>query len=156
MERLIDRTMKIVKRGNSILVPVTGEPRFDLAPFRARLEPHVDLPHRLRPRDPRHEIRERLEVAGIPGAHAPRRWERIGDVLVLRLPSEGQPQARVIAKIFGMVLGARTVVQDRSGIHGPMRVPDVQVLWGNGTETVRAACGIRSALAVARMLFYSG
>src|SRR2546427_709890 len=58
MERLIDRTMKIVKRGNSILVPVTGEPRFDLAPLRARLEPHVDLPHRLWPRDPRHEIRE--------------------------------------------------------------------------------------------------
>ena len=156
MERLIDRTMKIVKRGNSILVPVTGEPRFDLAPLRARLEPHVDLPHRLRPRDPRHEIRERLEAAGIPVAHAPRRWERIGGVLVLRLPSEGQPQARVIAKIFGMVLGARTVVQDRSGIHGPMRVPDVRVLWGDGTETLHVEGGIRYALDVARVMFSSG
>src|SRR5881628_3063866 len=102
------------------------------------------------------EIRERLEAAGIPFAHAPRRWERIGDVLVLRLPSEGQPQARTIAKIFGTVLGARTVVQDRSGIHGPMRVPDVRVLWGHGTETVHVEGGIRYALDVARVMFSSG
>src|SRR5437879_10917655 len=156
MEHLVERAMKTGKRGDAILLPVTAEPHFDLTPFRARLEEHVDLPHRFGPRDPRRELRERLSAAGIPSEHAPRRWERIGDVLVIRLPSEGQARARQIAQIFGTVLGARTVVQDLSGIHGPMRVPDVRVLWGHGTETVRAACGIRSALAVARMLFYSG
>src|SRR5438445_10680077 len=103
MERLIDRTMKIVKRGNSILVPVTGEPRFDLAPLRTRLEPHVDLPHRLRDRDPRHEIRERREAPGIPVAQAPRRGDRIGGVLVLPPPAEAHLPARVIAKPFGEV-----------------------------------------------------
>src|SRR2546426_12327533 len=55
-----------------------------------------------------------------------------------------------------MVLGARTVVQDRSGIHGPMRVPDVQVLWGNGTETVHIEGRIRYAMDVARVMFSSG
>ena len=156
MERLVDRTMKTVKRGDAILIPVTAEPHFDLAPFRARLEPDVDLPHRVRPRDLHNEIRERLKAAGIPLAHAPRRWERIGDILVLRLPSEGQSQARTIAKILGTVLGARTVVQARSGIHGPLRVPDVQVLWGNGTETVHIEGGVRYAMDVARVMFSSG
>src|SRR3989442_11342567 len=90
--------MKTVKRGDAILIPVTTEPHFDLAPFRARLEEHIDLPHRFRPRDPRRELRERLSAAGIPLEHAPQRWERIGDVLVVRLPSEGQPSARLDRK----------------------------------------------------------
>ncbi|TLZ88702.1 MAG: class I SAM-dependent methyltransferase family protein [Methanobacteriota archaeon] len=156
MEHLVDRTLKTVKRGDAVLIPVTAQPRFDLTPFRARLEEHVDLPHRFGPRDPRRELRERLSAAGIPSEHAPRRWERIGDVLVIRVPSEGQPRARQIAQIFGTVLGARTVVQDLSGIHGPMRVPDVRVLWGHGTETVHVEGGIRYALDVARVMFSSG
>ena len=155
-ERLVDRTIKTVKRGDSILIPVTAEPRFDLTPFRARLEPHVDFPDRHRPRDPRPEIRRRLIAAGIPLEQAPRRWERIGDVLVIRFPPEGHSKARPIAKIFGTVLGARTVVEDRSGIHGPMRVPDVRVLWGDGTETVHTEGGIRYAMDVARVMFSSG
>src|SRR5207249_9792047 len=56
----------------------------------------------------------------------------------------------------GTVLGARTVVQDVSGIHGPLRRPDVRVLWGNGTETVHVEGGIRYALDVARVMFSSG
>src|SRR5207245_11130127 len=155
MAHLVDRAMKTVNRGDAILIPVTTEPHFDLAPFRARLEEHIDLPHRFRPRDPRRELRERLSAAGIPLEHAPQRWERIGDVLVVRLPSEGQPSARLIAQIFGTVLGARTVVQDLSGIHGPMRVPDVRVLSGDGTETVHVEGGIRYAMAGGRRLFYS-
>jgi len=156
MAHLVDRTMKTVKRGDTILIPVTAEPHFDLAPFRARLEPHLDLPNRCTPRDPRLEIRDRLMAADIPLEHAPRRWERIGDVLVIRLPSEGQSSARAIAEIFGRVLGARTVVQDRSGIHGPLRLPDVRVLWGDGTETVHTEGGIRYAMDVARVMFSSG
>jgi tRNA wybutosine-synthesizing protein 2 len=155
-ERIVDRTMKTVKRGGAIVIPVTAEPPFDLAPFHARLEPHAEVPHRPRPRDPRREIRERLVAAGIPPERAPLRWERIGDILVIRLSADGQPHARTIAKIFGTVLGARTVIQDRSGIHGPMRVPDVRVLWGDGTETVHLEGGIRYALDVARVMFSSG
>src|SRR2546428_10090098 len=142
-----------MKPGISFFSPVTAEPHFDLAPFRARVEEHIDLPHRFRLRDPGREPHERLSAAGIPVEHAPDRWERIGDVLVVRRPSEGQPSARLIAQIFGAVLGARTVVQDLSGIHGPMRVPDVRVLWGDGTDTLQAEGGIRYALDVARVMF---
>src|SRR5437870_9356802 len=84
------------------------------------------------------------------------RWERIGDVLVLRFPRRVLREARAIARIFGTVLRVRTVIQDVSGIHGPLRTPDVRVLWGNGTETVHVEGGIRYALDIARVMFSSG
>ena len=155
-ERLVDRTMKTEKRGDAVLIPVRSAPAFDLDPFRARMEDHQSLPIRVTPRDPRQEIRERLRAAGIPVERAPRRWERIGDILVLRIPLGELEEAQAIAEIFGIVLGARTVVQDVSGIHGPLRLPDVRVLWGNGTETVHVEGGIRYALDVARVMFSSG
>ncbi len=155
-QHLVDRTMKTEKRGDAVLIPVRSAPAFDLGPFRARMEGDQSLPIRLAPRDPRQEIRERLRAAGIPVESEPRRWERIGDILVLRLGPGELKEARTIAEIFGTVLGARTVVQDVSGIHGPLRVPNVRVLWGNGTETVHVEGGIRYALDVARVMFSSG
>ncbi len=155
-ERLVDRTMKIEKRGDAVLIPVRSAPAFDLGPFRARMEDRRALPIRIMQRDPRQKIRERLIAAGIPVEHAPRRWERIGDVLVIRLPTGEQTEARAIAEIFGTVLGARTVVQDVSGIHGPLRIPDVRVLWGDGTETMHVEGGVRYALDVERVMFSSG
>jgi len=153
---LIDRTRKIVKRGGAIVIPVTAEPVFDLVAFRARMEDGAALPVRSPPRDPRQEIREQLDAAGIRLEEAPRRWERIGDIVVIRLPPGNPANARRIAEILGTVLDARTVVQDVSGIHGPMRVPDVRVLWGDGTETVHVEGGVRYALDVARVMFSSG
>ncbi|HEX9567758.1 MAG TPA: class I SAM-dependent methyltransferase family protein [Thermoplasmata archaeon] len=155
-ERLVDRTMKTEKHGEAVLIPVRSAPAFDLGPFRARMEDRQSLPIRITQRDPRQEIRERLMAAGIPVERAPRRWERIGDILVLRFPPRRLKEARMIAQIFGTVLRARTVVQDVSGIHGPLRVPDVRVLWGNGTETVHVEGGIRYALDVGRVMFSSG
>src|SRR5439155_11637545 len=136
--------------------PVTAKPVFDLVGFRARMEDGAALPVRSPPRDPRQEIRERLDAAGIRLEAAPRRWERIGDVVVLRLPPGNPANARRIAEIFGTVLDARTVVQDVSGIHGPLRVPDVRVLWGDGTETVHVEGGVRYALDVGHIMFSSG
>src|SRR5207245_8854735 len=86
----------------------------------------------------------------------PRRWERIGDILVIRVSPAARPHAKVIAAAFGEVLRVRTVVEDRSGIHGPMRTPDVRVLWGDGTETVHVEGGVRYALDVGRIMFSSG
>src|SRR5437870_5592723 len=93
---------------------------------------------------------------GLPVSVAPRRWKRIGDVVVLRLSAEARAHARALAQIYGSVLGARTVVEDRSGIHGPMRTPDVRVLWGDGTDTVHIEAGVRYALDVARVMFSPG
>ena len=153
---LVDRSAKTTKRGDVVLIPVTGEPPIDLAHYGARFDRDVTLPMRTVPRDPRVLVRAELEAAGIPTSAAPRRWERIGDVLVIRIPKESQDHAQAIAEIYGRVLHARTVVEDESGIHGPLRTPDVRVLWGEGTETVHTEGGVRYALDVARVMFSSG
>src|SRR5205807_2396747 len=70
--------------------------------------------------------------------------------------AEAQAHGRPLAEIYGSVLGARTVVQDVSGIHGPLRLPDFEVLWGDGTETVYLEGGVRYAFDVARVMLSPG
>jgi len=104
-------------------------------------------------RGPRAEVVRRLppEMA----ADVPRKYERVGDVLVLRLPPELGGRRRAIAAAYAAVLRAKTVVHDR-GVRGPWRRPDVEVLFGGDTETVHEEDGIRYALDVARTMFSSG
>ena len=85
----------------------------------------------------------------------PRKYERIGDVLILRLPPEIGDRRHAIAAAYAAVLKAKTVVRDR-GVRGPWRQPDVEVLVGGETETVHEEDGIRYALDVARTMFSSG
>ncbi|MGQ0796263.1 MAG: hypothetical protein ACT4OI_00125, partial [Methanobacteriota archaeon] len=153
---LVDRSVRIAARGDEILIPVRGAPDVELAPYRARLEDAPSLEPRSRPPDPALEIRDRLASAGVPASAVPAGWERIGDVVVVRLPPSGRAHARTIGRIHGEVLGARTVVEDRSGVHGPMRTPDVRPLWGDGTETVHVEGGVRFKLDLARVMFSSG
>jgi tRNA wybutosine-synthesizing protein 2 len=154
--RLVDRTRKIVKHEGRVLVPVVAEPTVDLGPFAARWEEGGTVPPRTVLRDPWDRIQEGLRAAEIPIALAPRRWKRIGDVVFLRMPQVSREAAPVIAQVFGTTLGAQTVVEERSGIHGPLRTPDVRVLWGDGTETVHIEGGVRFSLDVAKVMFSPG
>ena len=154
--QLVDETRKITKRGREILIPVVAEPSIPLARHGARWETGERLPSRSRARNPRDRLDERLRAAGIPLAIAPPRWKRLGDVVILRILPEAQAHARALAEIYGSVLGARTVVQDVSGIHGSLRLPDFEVLWGDGTETVYLEGGVRYAFDVARVMLSPG
>jgi len=154
--QLVDETLKITKRDREIVIPVVAEPPIDLARFGARWEMNSHLVRRSPARHPRERLDERLRAAGIPPAIAPRRWKRLGDVVVLRILPEARGHAGKIAEIYGSVLSARTVVEDRSGIHGQLRIPDVNVLWGNGTDTVHVEGGVRYALDVAQVMLSPG
>ena len=154
--QLVDETLKITKRGREILIPVVAEPPLPLARYGARWETGERLPSRSPARNPRDRLDERLRARGIPLAIAPRRWKRLGDVVILRILPEAQAHARAMAEIYGSVLGARTVMQDVSGIHGPLRLPDFEVLWGDGTETVYLEGGVRYAFDVARVMLSPG
>src|SRR2546426_5099637 len=153
---LVDETLKITKRNREILIPILGETPMELAQYGARSEVDSRLPKRPPTHDPRKRLDERLRSAGIPHSVAPRHWKRLGDVVVLRIRPEARLYAATIAEIYGSVLRARTVVEDRSGIHGPMRIPDVSVLWGDGTRTIHVEGGVRYALDVARVMLSPG
>src|SRR5437773_12148763 len=119
--QLVDETRKITKRGREILIPVVAEPPILLARHGARWETGERLPSRSLARTPRDRLDERLRAAGIPLATAPRRWKRLGDVVILRILPEAQAHGRALAGIYGSVLGAVTVVQDVYGVPRSMR-----------------------------------
>lgn len=152
----IDPAHRITKRGSEVLIPLARDPPPEVAAYGARIEEIGDLPSRPRPRDPQERLTERLAQSRIPAGLAPRHWERLGDVIVIRLPDAARAHGAAVGRIFGEVLGARTVVEDVSGIHGALRTPKVRHLWGDGTETVHVEGGLRYKLDVARVMFSSG
>ncbi|MDX1534586.1 MAG: class I SAM-dependent methyltransferase family protein [Thermoplasmata archaeon] len=85
----------------------------------------------------------------------PRRWERVGDVVVLRLPPELEAYREVVGEAYGRVLRARAVIEEE-GIDGAHRTPQTRRLWGRSTETIHKENGIRYRLDPTRVMFSSG
>ena len=50
-------------------------------------------------------------IAGLDAERCPRRWERVGDVLLLRIPRDLAPWREIIGSIYQEVLRVRTVVE---------------------------------------------
>lgn len=154
--RLVDGSVRIEKRGDRVLIPLSGAPSVDLGKWGADLVELSSPVPRPRVRNPAEELAQRLRAAGVPQADIPRRWEKIGDVVVLRLPSSAEPHKAEIAEAVAAVLRAQAVVEDVSGIHGRMRTPELRILWGTDTETVHLEGDVRYALDVSKVMFSSG
>jgi tRNA wybutosine-synthesizing protein 2 len=86
----------------------------------------------------------------------PGKWELLGDVLLVHLPSELVPYKSGIAETYARILHARTVCLETGGISGVHRTPQVEVIFGEGTETVHKENGILYKLDVAKVMFSSG
>ncbi len=153
---LVDRTLRIEKRDAEVLIPVTGAPPVDLEMWGARMEDRGGLRPRPRTRNPTAELRERLRRYRVPPELAPTKWERFEDVVVLRLSEAAREFREAIGTAFAETLGARCVVEDRSGIHGVLRTPQVDVIWGRGMEVVHLEGGVRYMFDVAKIMFSSG
>ncbi len=153
---LVDRRVKMAKRGDVVLIPVTTAPSVNLATWDAHLEERGDLLPRPSTRNPREELRERLRRYRVPLELAPTKWERFEDVVVVRLSEAAGEYREAIGTAFAEILGARCVVEDRSGIHGVLRTPDVHVIWGRGMEVIHREGGVRFMFDVAKIMFSSG
>lgn len=153
---IVDHSRKIAKERDYVLIPLIVRPPVDFESYKARSLKDVVLLRRRASSNPRLILQAQLAAAGVPLRAVPRRWQRIGDVIVIRIPPGGRAHAPTIGRVLGETLRAKTVVEDVSGIHGPLRTPDVRVLWGKETETVHTEGGIRYRLDVARVMFSAG
>lgn len=87
----------------------------------------------------------------------PDKWEKIGDVVTIRLPSEINRYRKQIGEKYAEVLDCKTVLQDISGITGIYREPNVEIIYGiENTETVHKENGIRFKLDPQKIMFSSG
>ncbi|MEE9592449.1 MAG: class I SAM-dependent methyltransferase family protein [Thermoplasmata archaeon] len=86
----------------------------------------------------------------------PRRWERIGEVLILRLPPPLEARGEQVGEAYGHALGVKAVIQETNGIQGSFRSPQTSLLWGEETETVHTENGIRYRLDPTKVMFSAG
>lgn len=101
--------------------------------------------HQVEPNLPEH-ILERL----------PRKWELLGDVLIVKFPNELEVYLQTLSKIYAEVLGAVTVLRETETIKGPLREPTMEILYGERTETVHKENGVLFKLDAANLIFSSG
>ncbi len=111
-----------------------------------------------RPPSPAERVRERLRaVAGDRCADAmPRGYQRLGRVLVLRLPSLLRPYRELIGRAWQQELGVTTVLAVRGPVEGELRTPQLDLLAGAVTETEVVEHGCRWRFDAARILFARG
>lgn len=86
----------------------------------------------------------------------PDKWERLGKVLVLKLPKKLQEHKTEIARAYAEALDVETVLQDLSGSKGVLREPTTELLLGARTETVHTENYVRYSFDAARIMFSSG
>lgn len=153
---LIDRSREIADDGMYAVMPLTATPRDTL--LTGIDHEFVDIPFRPRRarEDPIDEIRRTAEVPDALREALPSKWELVGDVVVIRLPSELEEFRHEVASTYARVLDAKTVLRDTGGITGELRTPRVEKLVGDDTVTVHKENGVLFKLDLERVMFSSG
>jgi tRNA wybutosine-synthesizing protein 2 len=87
----------------------------------------------------------------------PKKWEKIGDVLIIKLTNEFEGYKKEISKIYAEKLKCKSVLNNIGGISGIYRLPKVELVYGSkNTETVHIENGIKYKLDPRKIMFSSG
>ncbi len=105
---------------------------------------------------PRQRVQRLLDLPEALLAEVPQGWQRVGDVIILRLPPSLESHAAAVGSAFARGLGAKAVLQRVGGIAGDFRQPRVKLLHGTSTETIHQENGIAYALDASRTMFCPG
>ncbi len=87
----------------------------------------------------------------------PTKWEKIGDILIIKISEELKEHKKTIAKVYSDVLNCRSVINDKGGITGELRKPDVELIYGSkDTETVHIENKVRFKIDPMKLMFSKG
>ncbi len=86
----------------------------------------------------------------------PTGYQRLGRVLVLRLPPTLEPHFRTLGDAWRDELGVATVLVRTGPIGGELREPEVRAIAGTTTETEVVEHGVRWRFDAARIMFAAG
>lgn len=156
LAHLVDKRHAIVEEGERVFIPLVSVPDSSiLAKFDATLVDGIS-PGRTSFVDPIEEVRAE---AGVPGEVKPRlpsRWERFGDVIVVRFDDELGRYETEIARAYATVLGLKAVLREVGPVTGEFRRPTMKLLYGSDTEAVHVENRILYKLDVSDIMFSSG
>ena len=103
---------------------------------------------------------KKLLIKEIPSevvCYLPDKWEKIGDVLIIKLSDELKNYKGIIGKIYAKTFHCKTVLQDIGGISGIYRKPTVDIIYGSkNTETIHKENRIKYKLDLQKIMFSSG
>lgn len=87
----------------------------------------------------------------------PKKWEKIGNILIIKLPNEFDDYKKEISEIYAKILKCKSVLNDIGGIAGVYRIPKVELIFGSKiTETTHIENGIKYKLDPRKIMFSSG
>ena len=87
----------------------------------------------------------------------PKKWEKIGDILILRIPESLSEYQECVAAVYADVLNCRSVLNEYGIILGVCRTPQMTLVYGDAnTETVHIENSVRFRLDPQRIMFSSG
>ncbi|MBN2603692.1 MAG: class I SAM-dependent methyltransferase family protein [Candidatus Thermoplasmatota archaeon] len=111
------------------------------------------------PKNPLIEIKNNLSGL-IPGdliQHLPKKWEKIGDILILKIEKSIKNYEKIIAENYACLLNCKGVFKDTGGISGSFRKPSVKWLYGSkDAVTIHRENKIRYKLDISQLMFSSG
>ena len=86
----------------------------------------------------------------------PRKWKKIGDIVIIDFSTIEKTKQREIAKIYAEELNVKTIMQ-RNKITGELREPkNVELLYGDETVTEITEYGIKYKLDLAEIMWSPG
>jgi len=87
----------------------------------------------------------------------PKKWERFGNVLIVKVHSSLSDCFELVAPIYAKVLNCKSVLEDMGGIEGTARKPVLRLIWGEkNTETIHLENGIKYKFDPGMLMFSSG
>ncbi len=107
-------------------------------------------------RDHWREIARSVAVPDRLKMSLPRKWELLGDVLILRLPHDLLPYRTELAQAYAEELEAKAVLNEVGHIQGQTRRPRMELIYGSDTETVHREGGVLYKLDPLKVMFSSG
>jgi len=159
---VVERGRRVVLRGADALVPLRAPMPAGALDGIAHVLGEVDdreLPLREQRTTPHARVVELATEAGWPPAEVgllPDRWQRLGRVVVLRLPEGLDGREREAAGLYARVLRAGAVLREVGGVEGVERRPSVRLVWGEGTVTVHREHGVAYEFDAAAQMFSKG
>ncbi len=151
---IADRTAKISKSDGFRLVPILPEKINEISHKYEICETYSHTLERLTPQEQILHLLSDLPRNLLE--NLPMKWESVGDIIILKLDEKHKEHSEEIGKVYAKVLNAETVCADVFGVAGEYRKPNMKILYGNKTESVRLENGILYNFDVTKVMFASG
>ncbi|MGC8497603.1 MAG: class I SAM-dependent methyltransferase [Thermoplasmata archaeon] len=105
---------------------------------------------------PFEKIKAKIDIPESLKVNLPNRWEQYGSVLILKYPRIIETFKNQVLPVYAEELNVKTILHEKGKIHDIIRVPDMDIIYGNDPETIHIENGIKYKFDTTKIMFSSG